>query len=61
MTAQFGRVIPAMVTPFSNDGALDIDASITLAKWLVEQGSEGLVITGTTGEGPAVTLSLIHI
>ena len=55
MTAQFGRVIPAMVTPFSNDGALDIDASITLAKWLVEQGSEGLVITGTTGEGPAVT------
>ncbi|MEE3139793.1 MAG: 4-hydroxy-tetrahydrodipicolinate synthase, partial [Actinomycetota bacterium] len=51
----FGRVIPAMVTPFSESGALDVDASVTLAKWLVEQGSEGLVITGTTGEGPAVT------
>ena len=55
MTARFGRVIPAMVTPFNEDGALDVDASVTLAKWLVEQGSEGLVITGTTGEGPAVT------
>ena len=55
MTARFGRVIPAMVTPFSEDGALDVDASVTLAKWLVDQGSEGLVITGTTGEGPAVT------
>jgi len=44
-----------MVTPFSEDGALDVDASVTLAKWLVDQGSEGLVITGTTGEGPAVT------
>jgi 4-hydroxy-tetrahydrodipicolinate synthase len=55
MTARFGRVIPAMVTPFSQDNALDVDASVTLAKWLVEQGSEGLVITGTTGEGPAVT------
>ena len=55
MTARFGRVIPAMVTPFSQDDALDVDAAVTLAKWLVEQGSEGLVITGTTGEGPAVT------
>lgn len=44
-----------MVTPFSQDNALDVDASVALAKWLVEQGSEGLVITGTTGEGPAVT------
>lgn len=44
-----------MVTPFSKDGALDVDASVTLARWLVEQGSEGLVITGTTGEGPTVT------
>ena len=44
-----------MVTPFSQDDALDVDASVALAKWLVGQGSEGLVITGTTGEGPAVT------
>ena len=55
MTARFGRVIPAMVTPFSDNGALNVDASVALAKWLVEEGSEGLVITGTTGEGPAVT------
>jgi 4-hydroxy-tetrahydrodipicolinate synthase len=55
MSARFGRVIPAMVTPFSQDDALDVDASVALAKWLVGQGSEGLVITGTTGEGPAVT------
>lgn len=44
-----------MVTPFSDNGALNVDASVALAKWLVEEGSEGLVITGTTGEGPAVT------
>ena len=44
-----------MVTPFSQDDALGVDASVALAKWLVGQGSEGLVITGTTGEGPAVT------
>ena len=50
MTARFGRVIPAMVTPFSDNGALNVDASVALAKWLVEEGSEGLVITGTTGE-----------
>ena len=55
MTARFGRVIPAMVTPFASDGSLDVDASVQLAKWLVEQGSEGLVITGTTGEGPTIT------
>ena len=34
MTARFGRVIPAMVTPFNEDGALDVDASVTLANWL---------------------------
>ena len=55
MTARFGRVLPAMVTPFAADGSLDVDASVQLAKWLVEQGSEGLVITGTTGEGPTIT------
>jgi 4-hydroxy-tetrahydrodipicolinate synthase len=55
MTARFGRVAPAMITPFGNDGSLDVDGAVTLAKWLVEQGSEGLVITGTTGEGPTIT------
>lgn len=44
-----------MVTPFANDGSLDVDAAVRLAHWLVSQGSEGLVITGTTGEGPTIT------
>ena len=55
MSARFGRVIPAMVTPFGEDGSLDVDASVELAKWLIAQGSEGLVLTGTTGEGPTIT------
>jgi 4-hydroxy-tetrahydrodipicolinate synthase len=44
-----------MVTPFAEDGSLDVDASVELAKWLIAQGSEGLVLTGTTGEGPTIT------
>ena len=55
MSARFGRVVPAMVTPFASDGSLDVDAAVTLAKWLVSEGAEGLVITGTTGEGPTIT------
>ena len=55
MAARFGRVVPAMITPFAADGALNVDMSVHLAKWLVEQGCEGLVITGTTGEGPTIT------
>ncbi len=44
-----------MVTPFAADGSLDVDGAVTLARWLVTEGAEGLVITGTTGEGPTVT------
>lgn len=55
MTPRFGRVAPAMITPFDDDGAVDIDVAVQLAKWLIEQGSEGLVITGTTGESPTLT------
>ncbi len=46
----FGTVIPAMVTPFTQDGALDLDAAQSLAEHLVDEGADGLVITGTTGE-----------
>jgi 4-hydroxy-tetrahydrodipicolinate synthase len=56
MTARFGRVIPAMVTPFGDDGSFDPDDAVTLARWLVDQGSEGLVINGTTGESPTLTV-----
>ena len=53
--ARFGRVITAMVTPFNSDGALDTDAAQSLARWLVAQGNEGLVVAGTTGEAPTLT------
>jgi 4-hydroxy-tetrahydrodipicolinate synthase len=55
MSARFGRIVPAMITPFDTNGALDVDMAVTLAKWLIDQGTEGLVLTGTTGEGPTVT------
>ena len=60
--ARFGQTLTAMITPFTSDDALDVEGAAKLAKWLVEQGNEGLVIAGTTGESPTLThLSLIHI
>ena len=55
MSARFGRVITAMVTPFDDQGELDLDAAAELAGWLVDTGSDGLVLAGTTGESPALT------
>jgi 4-hydroxy-tetrahydrodipicolinate synthase len=54
--ARFGRVLTAMVSPFDEGGALNIDAAVALAKWLVEQGNEGLVVAGTTGESPTLSI-----
>jgi 4-hydroxy-tetrahydrodipicolinate synthase len=51
----FGRVLVAMVTPFTASGALDLDAAQALASHLVELGCDGLVISGTTGESPTTT------
>lgn len=56
MIARFGRVLTAMLTPFDDNGDLDIDAAVSLAKFLVEEGNDGLVIAGTTGE--SATLSI---
>ena len=53
---RFGRILTAMVTPFDAQGDLNIDAAVRLAKWLVEQGNEGLVICGTTGESPTLSI-----
>lgn len=53
--ARFGRVQTAMVTPFTDDGSLDVDGAVALARWLQEQGNEGLVVAGTTGEAPTLT------
>ncbi len=52
---RFGSVITAMVTPFDDQGALDLDGAAALARWLVSQGSDGLVVTGTTGEASVLT------
>jgi len=52
---RFGGLLSAMVTPFDERGALDLDAARVLARHLVDHGSEGLVVTGTTGEGPTLT------
>jgi 4-hydroxy-tetrahydrodipicolinate synthase len=45
-----------MVTPFTTDGALDLDAARRLAAYLVEHGSHGVVVAGTTGEAPTLTV-----
>jgi len=52
---RFGAVITAMVTPFDAAGRLDVDTAVILARWLVDHGSDGLVLAGTTGEGPVLT------
>ena len=53
--SRFGAVLTAMVTPFGDDGSVDLDAAASLARWLVEQGNDGLVVAGTTGEGPVLS------
>ena len=52
---RFGRVLTAMITPFDAAGVLDLDGAQQLASWLVDHGSDGLVINGTTGESPTLT------
>ncbi|RVW03903.1 4-hydroxy-tetrahydrodipicolinate synthase [Rhodococcus xishaensis] len=51
----FGTVLTAMVTPFTKDGKLDLDAGVELAAHLVDNGCDGLVLAGTTGESPTTT------
>ena len=53
--ARFGKVITAMVTPFTDGGDLDLDGAAALARWMVAQGNDGLVLAGTTGEAPTLT------
>ncbi|MFI1579463.1 4-hydroxy-tetrahydrodipicolinate synthase [Embleya sp. NPDC020630] len=51
----FGRVLTAMVTPFTADGALDLPGAQRLAAHLVDAGNDGLVVNGTTGESPTTS------
>jgi 4-hydroxy-tetrahydrodipicolinate synthase len=53
--ARFGSVLTAMISPFGPGGELDLDGAVTLARWLVDQGNQGLVVAGTTGESPTLT------
>ncbi|MGX1221165.1 4-hydroxy-tetrahydrodipicolinate synthase [Streptomyces ambofaciens] len=53
--APFGRALCAMVTPFTESGALDLDGARRLAERLVSAGCDGLVLSGTTGESPTTT------
>jgi 4-hydroxy-tetrahydrodipicolinate synthase len=52
---RFGQVVTAMVTPFHKDGSLNFDGAKRLARWLQDNGNDGLVIAGTTGEAPVLT------
>ena len=55
-TAPFGRLLTAMITPMTSDGAVDYDGAARLAAYLVaDMRNEGLVVNGTTGEAPTTT------
>jgi 4-hydroxy-tetrahydrodipicolinate synthase len=51
----FGRLMTAMITPFTESGEVDFARAAELAKNLVDSGNDGLIITGTTGEGPTLS------
>jgi 4-hydroxy-tetrahydrodipicolinate synthase len=52
---RFGYLLTAMVTPFADDGTLDLDAARVLAQFLVAQGNDALVVGGSTGEGSSLS------
>ncbi len=54
MSVDFGRVLTAMVTPFDENLNVNIPQAKKLARYLVENGSDGLVVSGTTGESPTL-------
>jgi 4-hydroxy-tetrahydrodipicolinate synthase len=55
MVSMLGAVLTAIVTPFQEDGAIDFEAFQRLAQHLVDNGSEGIVVAGTTGESPTLS------
>ena len=55
MKEPFGRVLAAMVTPFAQDGSVNYEVAEKLAVHLVDNGNDGLVICGTTGESPTLS------
>ena len=55
MATEIGRLLTAMLTPFKSDGSVDYEAAEKLAVLLVADGSDGVVVSGTTGESPALS------
>ncbi len=56
----FGRLLTAMITPFKKNGAVDYELAIKLSNYLYENGSDGIVLCGTTGESPTLSWSEQH-
>lgn len=55
--APFGRMLTAMATAFTDDGAVDLDGTAAIARHLVEHGHDGVVVSGTTGESPTTSVA----
>ena len=51
----FGRMLTAMVTPFDDNLEVNYDMAAQLAEYLLEQGNDGIVVNGTTGESPTLS------
>ena len=51
----FGRVLTAMITSFNDDGSVNIENTVAIAQHLLNHGSDGLVVCGTTGENPTMS------
>ena len=59
-TPLFGRLLTAMITPFKKNGSVDYELAIKLSNYLYENGSDGIVLCGTTGESPTLSWSEQH-
>lgn len=55
--APFGRLLTAMATAFHDDGSVDLDGTARIAHHLVENGNDGVVVSGTTGESPTTSVA----
>lgn len=55
--APFGRLLTAMATAFKDDGSVDLDATARIASHLVDNGNDGVVVSGTTGESPTTSVA----
>ena len=56
----FGNILTAMVTPFNKNGKVDYELAVKLANYIIDNGSDGIVLCGTTGESPTLTWDEQH-